>query len=286
MVAGKTIGETVATNLNFSTLNSLLKATSIDLDVAGGGTLFAPTNRAFSRLRTGFLDELIASPRGASATLLRHLIPKQSITVSDMKKSGDGFWYSVPGGPLSFSAGGVARIKIAGGACIEGNIPEDICDNGIIHIMEDVIIDLPRTIYEPLSINQQGNLGSVSTTAVIKVGEMSAKQEVRARKAAGSVGTMGKRKAMGLMTQLPFWMYGPPYNACKQEDFEPISIAQPAFGVGVDYQLMPPGSVVVVPDEVSSNKLNPVSGMSKYIGKTQRLVEGDGLSDYSRLDDI
>jgi hypothetical protein len=76
--------------------------------------------------------------------------------------------------------------------------------------------------------------------------------------------------------------YGPPYNAAKQEDYEPISIAGESFASSeIDYQLFPPGTVVVVPDSVNANELNPISGMSKYIGNTKRLVEGSGQSDYS-----
>ena len=78
-------------------------------------------------------------------------------------------------------------------------------------------------------------------------------------------------------------MYGPPFNAAYQEDYEPISIAQPDVAA-VDYQLMPPGSVIVTPDSVNADELNPVSGYSKYIGKTKRCVEGAGLSEYSKLD--
>lgn len=88
---------------------------------------------------------------------------------------------------------------------------------------------------------------------------------------------------MGLISQLPFWQYGPPFNAAKQEGYEPISIAVPECGASVDYQVMPPGTVIVTPDEVSAAKLSPSSGMSKYICKTQRLVEGDALNTYSLL---
>lgn len=284
MVAGKTIGETISTDPNYSTLNTLLSAVGVDVDAAGGGTLFAPTNRAFSGLRPGFLEELSANSNGAARTLLlRHLLPGAGMSVSDMKKAGCGFWYTVPGGPLSFEAGGMAQIQV--GSAKLASTDEDVCDNGVIHSMDDVICDLPRTIFEPLSINQQ--LASVTpspaTTVTVPAKESSS---IRARQAAGYVSTVGGRRAMGLMKQLPFWMYGPPFNAAKQEEFEPISIAQPSSGTGIDYQLMPPGSVVVTPDEVSADKLNPVSGMSKYIGKTQRLVEGDGLSDYSKLDNL
>lgn len=284
MVAGKTIGESIRENINYSTLQSLLNATGLDIDAAGGGTLFAPTNKAFDAMRPGLLDEIIANPNGvASQVLLRHLLP-ETLTVADLKKKGSGFWYSVPGGPLAFEAGGMARVKV-GNATVSPSVVEDVCDNGVIHTLDGVITDLPRTMFDPLAFEQR----NVSTAPVPPQSDavtVATPSSVRSRDAAASVATVGGRRAMGLMKQLPFWMYGPPFNAAKQEEFEPISIAQPSPGTGVDYQLMPPGSVVVTPDEVSANKLNPISGMSKYIGKTQRLVEGDALSDYSKLDKL
>lgn len=75
-----------------------------------------------------------------------------------------------------------------------------------------------------------------------------------------------------------------PYNCAPQEDYEPISIAAPSPGIGVDYQLMPPGTVIVEPDSVNANELNPISGMSKYIGNTKKQVGDKVESDYSGLD--
>lgn len=78
------------------------------------------------------------------------------------------------------------------------------------------------------------------------------------------------------MIQLPFWMA--PINDSKREACEEISIPQQKFGIGIGYQLCPPNSIVDILDEVSVNNLNPVSGVSRYIGKTKRLVDGDALS--------
>lgn len=279
MVAGKTIGETISTDPKYSVLAGLLSAAAIDVDAvsaaSGGATVFAPTNSAFdSGKLSASISKLLAED--GKAVLLRHVIPGSPLTMADLKKRGNGFFENVPGGPLSFEAAGVANVRI-GDVPIRADSPvDDVCDNGVVHTITDIIADKPLVQLIPTFTAPPPVMPRVTVDGA---------HTERARKAVKSVSTVGGRKAMGLLQQLPFYMYGPPYNAAKQEEFEPISIAFPE-GAYVDYQLMPPGSVVVEPDEVSANKLNPVSGMSKYIGKTKRLVEGDAVSNYSHLDDL
>lgn len=279
MVAGKTIGETISTDPKYSVLAGLLSAAAIDVDAvasaSGGATVFAPTNGAFDSSKlSDSLSKLLAED--GKSVLLRHVVPGSSLTIADLKKLGSGFFENVPGGPLSYEAAGVANVRIGDVPIRSDAAVDDVCDNGVVHAVSDIIADIRLVQLIPTFT------ASAPAPPPVTVDSGSAE---RARKAVKSVSTVGGRKAMGLLQQLPFYMYGPPYNAAKQEEFEPISIAFPE-GAYVDYQLMPPGSVVVEPDEVSANKLNPVSGMSKYIGKTKRLVEGDAISNYSRLDDL
>ena len=279
MIFGKSIKQTLEFSGNYTTLLSLASAAGVDLDVSNC-TLFAPNNDAFSRLRPGYIDWLLENPEQAKAVLLRHVLPDQVLTTKQIK--GCGFWESIPGGPLAYE--GLGAIVRVGNARVINESSNNECDNGTIHTIDTILIapnvkyPSVEQYYEP-SVKMGGDSTVESVYPVLQRG-------YEQKRAVGATlpSTTGGRKAMGLISQLPFWMYGPPFNAAKQEDYEPISIAQPDVS-SVDYQVLPPGSVIVTPDEVSAAKLSPVSGMSKYIGQTKRLVEGDGQSDYSRLDD-
>lgn len=264
---------------NFKTLLALADAAGVDLDVSNC-TLFAPNDYSFSRLRPGLVDELLARPEDARAVLLRHILPGRVLTSKQIK--GCGFWEDVPGGPLGYE--GIGPIVKIGNARLILESSDNECDNGTIHTI-DTVLSCPTVKLSGVAGYYQPSIPSFGESTIASI--YPSKQDgVTQRRAVNATlpSTTGGRKAMGLVSQLPFWQYGPPYNAAKQEESEPISIAQPEAAVGIDYQVMPPGTVIVTPDEVSAAKLLPVSGMSKYIGKTQRLVEGDGLSDYSRLD--
>lgn len=224
----------------------------------------------------------MANPDAAKSTILRHVLPGRVLTSRQIR--GCGFWEDVWGGRLGYQ--GIEKIVRVGGARILNESCDLECDNGTIHTIDTLI---PTPLYQPQGL-AKSYIPSIpafgdSTVAATYPSSMSS---VTQQRAVGAClpSTVGGRKAMGLIDQLPFWQYGPPYNAAKQEDLEPISIAEGDVTKGIDYQLMPAGSVIVTPDEVSAAKLLPVSGLSKYIGKTKRLVEGDGQSTYSRLDDL
>lgn len=269
MLQGKTIKETLVEMRVYSTLIQLAEVGGVDLDVSNC-TVFPPTDTAFARKQPGFVHNLMQDPAAARAVVLRHILPGSVLTSKQIR--GSGFWENILGGPLGYQAVG-PQIKI-------GNIPiiNETCDNecigGTIHPINGVI---STPLYKPQGVAEYYFPDPPSVPA------LSGQEQRRALGAASSPSTVGARKAMGLIKQMPFWMYGPPFNAAKQEDFEPISIAQPDVAF-VDYSRMPLGSVVVVPDEVEGAKLNPVSGYSKYFGQTKKCVEGDALSDYSRLD--
>lgn len=278
MIFGKTVKETLEFSGNYTTLISLACAAGLDVNLSNC-TLFAPNNDAFSRLRPGYIEWLLENPQAAKAVLLRHILPDQVLTTKQIK--GCGCWESVPGGPLSYQ--GIGAILRIGNATVINESSNNECDNGTIHTI-DTVLTCPSVKYPSVeqyykpTVTMSGDSTVESVYPVLQQGNVQ-------RRAVGATlpSSTGGRKAMGLINQLPFWMYGPPFNAAKQEDYEPISIAQPDVA-SVDYQLMPAGSVIVTPDEVSAAKLLPVSGLSKYIGQTKRIVEGDAQSDYSRLD--
>lgn len=280
MVFGKTVAETLASDPNFSILVQLAAASECCIPEMPACTVFAPNNAAFARLRPGLIDELMADPPAARAVLQRHILPGRTLTTKQI--SGCGFWEDVAGGPLGYE--GLGPIIRVGNAKIVIESSNLECDNGTIHTI-DTIINCPAVKPKGIAQTYTPSIPAFtdSTVASVYPSGITALDQKRAANAC-LPSTTGGRKAMGLVSQLPFWQYGPPFNAAKQEDYEPISIAAGDVTAGIDYQLMPPGTVIVTPDEVSAAKLLPVSGMSKYIGKTQKLVEGDAKSDYSRLD--
>lgn len=276
MTWGKTFTESLELSGNYKCLLGLVKACRIDLD-SMQGTLFAPDDNAFARLKPGTLEAWYKKLDVASAMVTHHFVPGEPMTLAKIK--GVGYWENTTGGPLSYEGlGGVVRV---GGVLVLQDPSNRECSNGIIHRIESILT--PAGVKPAgVSAGYTPSVPTIGDSVIESVYPKPVPINPRATQAAALPSTTGGRKAMGLMRQLPFWMYGPPFNAAVQEDYEPISIAQPE-GASVDYQLMPPGSVIVTPDSVNANELNPVSGMSKYIGKTKKQVEGSGLSDYSRL---
>lgn len=242
-------------------------------------TVFAPNDVAFDRMRPGLLDEILADSSYARAVVLRHILPGSVLTTKQIK--GLGVWENIPGGPLEYQGIG-SNVRIANATIVQESSNIE-CEAGTIHTV-DTVLECPTV--KPASFDQYyvspvPHFGD-SVVKTLYPAKMRSEQQ---RRAVGAClpSTTGGRKAMNLVQQLPFWMYGPPFNASKQVDLEPISCAEPE--ASVDYGVLPPGSVVVTPDEVSAAKLNPISGMSKHVGKMKRLVEGDGQSNYYRLDD-
>lgn len=256
----------------FSQLRAVLAASQLDASQLSG-TLFAPTNAAIARLPAELLQRVLSDVQLARQLLLRHVVSERAPLRA---LCGNAALSSRFGGELRYSSFGGRQIRVGG---LPLGAQTDLTfDGGVVHALDGVL--KPPGQQWP-SFAQTYTAGA--TTGAASAVSMSTAAAARAR-GATLPGTVGGRKAMGLMTQRPFWMYGAPYCAAKQEEYEPISIAQPELS-SVDYQLMPPGSVIVTPDSVSAAEINPVSGMSKYIGKSKRMVSGDGLSDYSKLDD-
>jgi len=276
----KTVHQNLKDARVFQTLIAAAAATNCYGEgTPGSFTVFAPNDAAFARLRPGTLEALL---KPENAEKLRHII-KYHVVPGPPRAlktlQGVGELCSDYGGSLPyFGSGNVVRV---GGVLVIPDVSNVECSNGIVHTVDSVMV--PPGI-KPAGIDAgyippQTLGGSDSVIESFYTPRVIPSIEGARAVAASLPSTTGGRRAMGLQEQLPFWMYGPPYNAAVQTDYEPISAAAPE--AYVDYQLMPEGSVVVEPDSFDANEINPISGMSKYIGKTQRLVEGSGLSDYA-----
>ncbi|CAN8069993.1 unnamed protein product, partial [Agarophyton chilense] len=251
----------------FSTLLRVIATSGIAPDSISG-TVFAPTNAAFAKLPAELLQTLQRDALAARQLVLRHVVLD---TVPVAKLNGNGFLNAAFDGLLPYSSYGGKQLKIDGVSVT--SLVDQTFQKGMVHAICSVL--KPPSQKWP----------SFEQTYIAPPAAALKRSQAAVRRAQGAAipATLGGRKAMGLLEQKPFWMYGPPYNAAKQEEYEPISVAVPDVS-SVDYQLMPPGSVVVVPDSVNALELNPVSGMSKYIGQTKRITGQDALSDYSKLD--
>lgn len=263
----KTIADTLVDDSVNKTLLALIAAAGIDPSTLSG-TLFAPTENAFNRLPAGTAEWLIARPELLKSIIERHVI-NRVVTTKQIK--GVGYFEDAFFGPkLSYE--GIGPLLKVGGIPIVTESSNRECSNGIIHAIDGILLPLGVSLPSSFELPQPAPVVGDSTVAAVYSKVTSSKR------AFGAVapGTTGGRKAMNLISQLPFWRYGPPFNAAKQTDLEPISLASSLSDeYSVDYQKLPPGSAVVTPDEVSANKLNPVSGMSKYLGTGSRIV-GDG----------
>lgn len=280
MTLGKTMTETLRAAGNFKTFLKVIEKCGARISGVGGGrtTLFAPNDAAFARMGPGVLRTLLEGDMGELKRFVEHhTLPGRYYTTKVLK--GVGFWEGVEGGCLEYE--GLGPIVRVGKSRVLLESSNKECDDGIIHVLESPII--PKWLQVKPDAVDTGVWVGDSTIKSYYGNKTGGEAPSQRERNAGLPGTVGGRKAMGLIKQLPFWMYGPPFNAAYQEDYEPISIAQPE-GASVDYQVMPPGTVIVTPDSVNSNDLNPVSGYSKYIGNTKRCVEGAAQSDYSKLD--
>lgn len=277
MAYGETVKEVIEGSKKYPTLVKLAKSCNFDLNVTG--TVFLPNEAAFARLPKRTVQYLLGDQATARAVLAYHVYPLEMLTLAKIK--GCGFFEGIVGGMLSYE--GLGAVIRVGNARVINETSNVECKGAYIHEIDSVLVP-PGVTLPSLSATFAPSVprftDNIAESAYTPISPKSRSRELGACAPAST----GGRKAMGLISQLPFYMYGPPFNAAKQEDYEPISIAEPQFA-GVDYQVLPPGSVIVQPDSVNASELNPVSGMSKYIGKTKRLVEGDALSDYSRLDE-
>eukprot|EP00183_Erythrolobus_madagascarensis_P000933 CAMPEP_0185848208 /NCGR_PEP_ID=MMETSP1354-20130828/3179_1 /TAXON_ID=708628 /ORGANISM="Erythrolobus madagascarensis, Strain CCMP3276" /LENGTH=326 /DNA_ID=CAMNT_0028548581 /DNA_START=6 /DNA_END=986 /DNA_ORIENTATION=- len=231
-------------------------------------TFLLPTDAAFARLRPGTIEALAKKPEILHDILRYHVVTSGAFKLDDLK--GTGYLAPLHGEEMPYVAlKGVVKF---GNAMAIPESSDIACSAGYIHALDTVIV--------PPHVKPAGiDAGYVAPSLTPKV-VMSTPDRIRAVGATLPKAISG-RKAMNLIKQQPFWMYGPPYNAATQEDYEPISIAAPT--ASVDYQLMPPGSVVTVPDSYNAGELNPVSGMSKYIGQTKKLVGDQGTSKYAEI---
>ena len=130
--------ETIASNPQLSTLNSLIvKAGLVDtLKGAGPFTVFAPSNEAFSKVPTKTLADLGADQARLKAVLTYHVIPGK-VMAADIKNNSS--VKTVNGANVSVSKAG-EFVTVEDGMVQKADLT---ATNGVVHIIDSVLIPPP-----------------------------------------------------------------------------------------------------------------------------------------------
>jgi transforming growth factor-beta-induced protein len=145
----------------FTTLASLLqKAGLVDtLSTGGPFTVFAPTDAAFAKVPKATLDALAADSAKLKAVLLYHVVPGR-VTAADVVKLSS----------AKTAEGRSVAIKVTNGSVfVDGaqvTTPDVEASNGIIHVIDSVLMPQQATMSTPKTIVQTAvAAGSFKTLA-------------------------------------------------------------------------------------------------------------------------
>ncbi len=139
--AAKTIVEVAASNPEFSTLVSAVKAAGLADTLSGAGpfTVFAPTNDAFAKLPSGTLDSLLKPEnKNKLAGILTYHVVAGRVTAADVKPgavktvNGASFTVAVDGNNIVITDGQGNQAKV-----VQTDIP---ASNGVIHVIDTVLL--------------------------------------------------------------------------------------------------------------------------------------------------
>jgi uncharacterized surface protein with fasciclin (FAS1) repeats len=147
----KDIVETAVSAGDFKTLVAAVKAAELveALQSDGPFTVFAPTDAAFNKLPKGTIDALLANPSKLRSILKYHVVPGRVMAadVVKIKQAND-----LLGRTLKVDAS--KGVKINSSTVIATDIE---CRNGIIHVIDSVLIPQPDII------DVAGDAGSFKT---------------------------------------------------------------------------------------------------------------------------
>lgn len=139
--APKTIVEVAASNPEFSTLVSAVKAAGLADTLSGAGpfTVFAPTNDAFAKLPSGTLDSLLKPEnKNKLAAILTYHVLAGKVMAADVKAgtvktvNGASFTVAVDGNNIVITDGQGDKAKV-----VQTDIP---ASNGVIHVIDTVLL--------------------------------------------------------------------------------------------------------------------------------------------------
>ena len=128
------VADTIATNAQLSTLNSLVAKAGLTSTLKGSGpfTVFAPTNEAFAKVPAKTMDALAADPAKLKAVLTYHVIPGK-VVAAEVKN----------GNVKTVNGANVALSKAGEFVTIEDALVQtaDIAaTNGVVHVVDSVLM--------------------------------------------------------------------------------------------------------------------------------------------------
>ena len=142
MYPSKNIVENAVNSKDHTTLVAAVKAAGLVATLEGKGpfTVFAPTNTAFGKLPAGTVDTLVKPENKATLTkiLTYHVVPGklEAADLTDGKKL-----KTVEGEELTVKAsGGKVMIVDAKGGSSTVTIPDVNQSNGVIHVVDTVLM--------------------------------------------------------------------------------------------------------------------------------------------------
>jgi transforming growth factor-beta-induced protein len=152
--AKSTIVETAVAAGSFKTLVAAVQAAGLvdTLNGAGPFTVFAPTDEAFAKLPAGTLESLLKPENKAklAAILTYHVVPGavKAADVVKLKNAG-----TVNGQRVDIKVDG-AKVKVDGATVVTTDIA---CSNGVIHVIDSVILPVDGTIVDVAAKNGSFN---------------------------------------------------------------------------------------------------------------------------------
>ena len=133
------IVDTAMAAKNLTTLVKALQVAGLVETLKGAGpfTVFAPDDKAFSRLPAGQLDALLADPAKLKTILTYHVIPASIMASDAMAMTSPTSPPTVQGGTLQVTKGRKGSLKVNDATVIKADIK---ASNGVIHIIDRVLM--------------------------------------------------------------------------------------------------------------------------------------------------
>jgi uncharacterized surface protein with fasciclin (FAS1) repeats len=135
--ATQNIVQIAAGNPDFSTLVTALKAADLVKTLEGDGpfTVFAPTNKAFAKIKKADLDALLADKAALTKVLTYHVVSGK-VMAADVMKMNKQMAKTVEGSELKISVMG-KTVRINNSKVTAVDIE---ASNGVIHVIDTVLM--------------------------------------------------------------------------------------------------------------------------------------------------